>query len=453
MAIVLLAGLLRFKEKPAQWDAVLQQLKSECDSGREGLINGQANMCGTKRAMKIIFWASFEDLSNDLKSCFLYFACYPKTYSYSSGTIVRMWIAEGFIKQPVEGKTMEELGNDYLKELVLRCLVEVGEMEVGGGIESVRVHNSIMGLLRSEAREVGFMEIHSTDDPRIQQSVRRLSVQSGDGSQYTSAFANKRLPKLRSFICHIMIIELDEQELKFLCWSRLIRVISVQGLNIQELPDEMGDMINLRYLRIASNNLSKIPSSLARLHNLQTLDIRETTVSSIDDGFWKIKTLRHVLAESLTLPNTVQHVLSKGGHGRELQTLHGVCPKQWSEGNCPLDNMANLRSLEMHDFKSESYGGTAFRSAIKKMHLLGHLHLHGDEIPSYILTHPNLRSLQTMALIGDVKWDDVIHELPTVDRPLRMVRPNLVQLKMNDRALTGMPQSIKEQLEGILIKD
>jgi hypothetical protein len=75
-----------------------------------------------------------------------------------------------------------------------------------------------------------------------------------------------------------MIIELDEQELKFLCWSRLIRVISVQGLNIQELPDEMGDMINLRYLRIASNNLSKIPSSLARLHNLQTLDIRETTV-------------------------------------------------------------------------------------------------------------------------------------------------------------------------------
>jgi len=55
MAIVLLAGLLRFKEKPAQWDAVLQQLKSDCETqGR------QANLCGPRRAMEIIFWRPHE---------------------------------------------------------------------------------------------------------------------------------------------------------------------------------------------------------------------------------------------------------------------------------------------------------------------------------------------------------------------------------------------------------
>lgn len=297
------------------------------------------------------------------------------------------------------------------------------------------------------------MKTHNTDDPVIPPSVRRLSVHSGDGSRYTSTFADKKLTKLRSFICHIMIIPLHQQELKFLRWSRFIRVISVQGLNIQELPDEIGAMINLRYLRIASEGLSKIPSSIAGLLHLQTLDIRNTNVQSIEEDFWKIKTLRHVLAYGLML--TVPLVLSEDGGGSQLQTLHGVGPDYgvgWSEGNCPLDNMTNLRSLEMSSLVYARHCGTAFRTALKKMHLLGHLVLQGDEIPSYVLTHPNLRSLQTMELTGRVKWDDVIQELPAVDRPLRMARPNLVQLKLYRDTVSGMPQSIKEQLEGILIE-
>jgi hypothetical protein len=452
IAIVLLAGLLRFKEKPAQWDAVLQQLKSECETqdNTEGgsLINQQASTCGTRRAMEIVFWASFEHLSDDLKSCLLYFACYPRTYSYSADMIVRMWIAEGLIKKPEDGKTMEEVGNDYLKELVLRCLVEVDEMEACGGIKLVRVHNSIMGLLRSEVREAGFMEIHNTDDTRILPSVRRLSVQSCDSSRYTSTFASKKLPKLRSFICHIMIIQGEEQELKFLRSSRFIRVISIQGLNIEKLPGKIGDLINLRYLRIDSERLHKIPCSIARLLNLQTLDIRNTSVSKIEKDFWKIKTLRHVLAGCLTLPVKV-------GGGSELQTLHGVKPDdsaEWSEGNCPLDNMTNLRSLEMYEFIYARHGMTGFRSALKKMHFLCHLRIEGDEIPSYILSHPNLVSLQTMILYGSVKWDNVIKELPAVDRALRIVRPNLVQLRLKRDAISEVPQSISEQLEGILIE-
>jgi hypothetical protein len=215
-------------------------------------------------------------------------------------------------------------------------------------------------------------------------------------------------------------------------------------LILGKLPDEIGDMMNLRYLRIACYYLISIPSSISRLLNLQTLDIRYTKIKEIDKDFWKIKTLRHVIAEDL--------LIEGGGGGSEIQTLHGVRTSrfiEWSEGNCPLDNMANLRSLQMTGFSYNKHGGTAFRSALKKMHLLSHFELEGDDIPSYVLTHPNLGSLRTMVLKGTVKWDDAMKELPVVDHPLRMVRPNLVRLEMND--ISGMPQSIKDQLEGILL--
>jgi hypothetical protein len=55
-----------------------------------------------------------------------------------------------------------------------------------------------------------------------------------------------------------------------------------------------------------------------------------------------------------------------------------------------------------------------------------------------------------MELSGNVKWDDIV--LPVTDRPLRKVRPNLVQIKMNDGAISNMPQSIKQQLKEILVQ-
>lgn len=166
MAIVLLAGLLRFKEKPVEWDAVLQKLNSGSET--QDRDKGQrANMCSTKRAMEMVFWTSFEDLPNDLKSCFLYLSCCNKSLSHHANNVVRMWIAEGFIKQPKDGKTMEELGHNYLKELVLRCLVEVEEVKAGGGIELIRVHKSLMGLLQSEVHDAGFMEIHDLNDDLV----------------------------------------------------------------------------------------------------------------------------------------------------------------------------------------------------------------------------------------------------------------------------------------------
>ncbi|CAL5022743.1 unnamed protein product [Urochloa decumbens] len=498
LAIVVLAGLLRFKESPGQWEAVLQQLWSAGPRRMEEALamvqGGNGSGEGYQQQQTIeannnlvvslstesrttmierVFWASFEDLPDDLKSCFLCFATLRENVDSSALHVVRMWVAEGFIKPRKGGKTLEELGHNYLKELVLRCLVQVlgGHDNFDGIIDSqVRIHPRLIGLLRSEAREAGFMEAHDISMMRhvfVPPSVRRLSCM-GFGGRYTttpSPFTNKQFPKLRAFTCSWLAQEEEEQEqrwrrtsnngsqqqpavwhdIKFLCGSKLIRVIQIDGLRIKELPDKIGDMIHLRFLGVINcKDLKEIPSSVKRLLNLQTLDIRGTQVDKIDPGFWEIRTLRHVLADMLTLPeNSIVEDEELG----ELQTLQGVKPAaagdgrrgEWTQHNCTLHRMTKLRSLYLHGISRDKHW-TALESALAKMHLLGRLELQGD-VPSCVFTARSLRCLQVLGLIGTVEW-------PEVGWDASKVRPNLVVLQL--RTTNEVPQHMQAQINRIL---
>lgn len=471
LAIVVLAGLLRFKEKPGQWTAVLQQLRSGPPMEEAHQQNGEGNQVtgpamfqedhveekmspptteaatlSTRTSIERVFWASFEDLPNDLKSCFLYLAAFPKdTFLFTDG-IVRMWMAEGFIR-PQKGKTIEELGHDYFKQLALRCLVQVSAMDEAGGIKIIIVHRRLHGFLQSEAREAGFIDVHDMHDVFVPPSVRRLSFMSFQGG-YTN-FTNK-FYKLRSFICWAKEKDhhpssygggsggVDEEhwhDLKFLQGSDLLRVIDVWGLKIKELPNEIGNKIHMRYLRVNCEHLKELPSSITRLLNLQTLDIRNTEIEEIHLSFWKIKTLRHVIAKNLTLPSSINEELG------ELQTLHGVKPNkgQWDQDHCPLLKMTKLRSLELYGFNNAKHGA-ALSMALGQMHLLGHLKLKGDEITSCVFTGQGLRYLQTVELDGTVQWLAV-----DVFNDLRFVRPNLVQLSLTNT--NDAPEDIQQELK------
>jgi hypothetical protein len=470
LAIVVLAGLLRFKERPGQWEAVLQQLRprprmteaplQQGGSREEGIKVVQSSTThaknlvsiGTTTTIERVFWASYEDLPNDLKSCFLYFVAYPKNTNWSASEIVRMWMAEGFIK-PQKGKTMEELGHNYLKELVLRCLVQTVEMN-DASVSEVCVHRRLHGFLQSEAREAGFMEVHDMHHVFVPPSVRRLSFTTF-GGRYTP-LTNKLFPKLRSFICWVVQREQHHQsnsniqdankkqhghDLKFLCGSKFLRVISIQGITIEKLPNKIGDMIHLRYLGVNCKDLKELPSSIKRLLNLQTLDISDTQVEMIDLGFWKIKTLRHVLAEKLALPETIEEELDN------LQTLFGVNPTrggEWKGQRSPLHKMPNLRTLKLQGITHEKHGA-ALESALVEMQLLGYLSLQADVIPSCVFSAPSLRFLDTVELLdGTVKW-------PEVGWDVSKVRPNLIQIKLGNT--NEVPHHIEEKISTILIKE
>ncbi|XP_004959635.1 disease resistance protein RPP13 isoform X2 [Setaria italica] len=404
LAISVLAGVLRSKAIPMEWDDVFEQLES----------NGQP------KPVRSIWSLAFDDLPHYLKSCFLYFASVSENVILYPDRLVRLWIAEGFIV-PKKAETLEDVGFDYLKELVSRGLVQVMEKDAGGCIKLVSIHNLLHAFMESEAQDSCFLEIHHQANVVNPNTVRRLAIQN-----YVDAYVHipNAFPKLRSLLCDFAedqrssssFGELQPQSLwgnlaelcsracsisenvgsntlyglHFLQGSRFLRVIDLNGLKMQKLPDEIGSIIHLRYLGIRNSNLEELPSSMYKLDNLQTLDVRRTNVGKTVDEFWGIEALRHVLAEKMLLPNCSVPL-------NNLMTLNGVVPSDfWDEKKCPLNNMIYLRSLSLSGISVPHI--TALSAALRKMEFLVYLNLSGEVLPTNMFTTSSMRRLQVLIL-------------------------------------------------------
>lgn len=104
LALVVIGGLLSTKvPNYNDWNRVLQTMDWQSDGSE---------------CMQVLA-TSYQDLPYYLKQCFLYMACFPEDYVIHAGPLMRMWIAEGFIKP--EGRwTMEDTAERYLEELTQR---------------------------------------------------------------------------------------------------------------------------------------------------------------------------------------------------------------------------------------------------------------------------------------------------------------------------------------------
>ncbi|KAL6603450.1 hypothetical protein ACP70R_043811 [Stipagrostis hirtigluma subsp. patula] len=396
LAILLLGRLLRRKEFPEQWGDVLNSLKSMKASSR---LEGILAVC-------------FDDLPHHLKSCFLYFATQPQNMSYIARSLVWMWAAEGFLKAR-KGDSMEDVGHNYLKELISRGMVGVTEKgsvaSQESTVKSVVIHQSLHAMARFETQEGSFLDISDGTDITSSAAVRHLYIQNLTDAAYTH-MKDATFPKLRSASCHFSeyweSIDKEKQGsaigdqpyhnnfFRNLGRSNLLRVVEIYGLQVKKLPHVVGSLIHLRYLRIKDSCLVELPSTIANLISLQTLDIDGTKVEKVTPAFWKIRTLRHVIAKDLRLPKSV-------GVLKNMQTLEGmVCVHPWHNNNSPLHSMINLRLLKISGLTSHHWGALA--DAFKQLESLLEVHLTGDDIPFNLFTEFRMRRLQVLKLYGRI---------------------------------------------------
>ncbi|CAN6216590.1 unnamed protein product [Urochloa humidicola] len=451
LAVVLLSGLLRTKDTK-EWDKVFKQLKSSEEPKR----------------VKRILALCFDDLPSRLKSCFLYFAGMPENLIFNARRIVRLWAAEGFLK-PKKGKTIEDIGQSYLKELISRGMIQLVKKDINGGVWLVAIHDHVHAFAQLEAQEASFLEVHDNADVLAPASIRRLYLQN-----YMQSFIpmDTPFPMLRSILCdfaeersqnfeatpHSKMLkgssrnqannnDLRHHALRSLQASKFLRVIDLRGLRIKKVPHAIGDLIHVRYLGLQSRNIETLPSSIGHLINLQTLDIKRTKVVKVAQAFWEIPTLRHIVADKLQLPNLV-------GTLNNMQTLTGlVCCDPWGNNMSPLNNMVFLRNLEISGLNENHWEGLA--DAFEKLESLLYLHLAGKGIPpSKLFTKFNLRRLQILELFGEVNTsDDKAEDQYTLPNLTRIVLkktkvdknfmdkigklPSLTELVLTDESYVG----------------
>ncbi|XP_031114483.1 probable disease resistance RPP8-like protein 2 [Ipomoea triloba] len=294
-------------DNPAKWRDALQSLDYySAESGSLKCVN---------RALLL----SYNELPTHLKSCFLYCAMFPKTKRVHVKELIQMCIAEGFINED-GGRPLERIARDYLLQLDNRSLIQIVTTEsiFFGVDDEIKMHDLFRDIAGEVIRREMFAEIKLKHNTKLEWKQRR-SLIILKGKQKVN-LEKGNMKKLRTLIIHgggVIVNSLPQmfQNMK------LLRVLVLQLLPIgmEELPNEVGDLIHLRYISLFDNYaIRHIPDSLERLHNLQTLNLSRTSVKSLPKCVSQLMQLRHLFG------NFNLQVADIVFTSSQLQTLSGM---------------------------------------------------------------------------------------------------------------------------------
>ncbi|CAJ2639918.1 unnamed protein product [Trifolium pratense] len=354
LAIVTIGGLLSAKEKNVfEWQRFSENLSFE--------LMKDTHLIGIKEILGL----SYDDLPYSLKSCLLYFGIYPEDYEVKSKRVIRQWIAEGFVKEE-RGKTLEEVAEGYLTELVHRSLVQVSSIRIDGKAKGCRVHDLIRDMILEKFEELNFCK-HISEDGQssLSGTVRRLSITT------TSDDFIERIES--SHVRSILVFTNKTSNTlakRIPAKCRWLKVLDYESTPLFNIPEKFGNLIHLKYLSLGYITAGKIPNSIGMLQNLETLDLKATSVSE--------------------LPKEVIKELGKLKKMRELGLLN-VCREDYNVLSSSINEMQHLEKLHV---KLSSATNDEFvdlnlispPTKLRKLTLRGRL----QKLPEWILELQNL---------------------------------------------------------------
>ncbi|GMP78485.1 hypothetical protein CsSME_00034404 [Camellia sinensis var. sinensis] len=441
LAIVAIGGLLSTKNKAiSEWQKFYDSVGTELERNPH------------LTSIRKILLFSYNDLPHHLKSCFLYFGIIPEDYSIRCGRLIRLWIAEGFVEEK-KGKTMKEVAEEYLNELIHRRLVLVSTIKSDGRVRECRVHDVVREIILSMFEEFHFCQILE-ENSRFNDTTRRLSMHMHYGNMDKVIKSISKSPVRSVFLFQRGRLPKKPLLGTLAANFKLLKVLDLQDAYLGQLDEEVGNLFLLRYLSIRRTGVEIIPKSIGKLQNLQTLDLKDSLVRELPSDISRLCKLRHLLACSFNIVSNYRGdcigVKIQGGIGG-LEELQSLCYVETNDGLIKeLEKLRQLRKLGITKLEREH--GRALCAAIEKMKYLQRLNV-GAASKNEILDLQHISSssppqyLQRLELAGRLeKLPDWIPKLQnlvglsligsglTKNDPLKalQVLPSLVRLWLWD---------------------
>ncbi|OAY62993.1 Disease resistance protein RPM1 [Ananas comosus] len=401
LAIISIARLLSFRDETgSEWEKVYKDLEWY-------LTNNESKL---HDKVHDILKLSLDDLPHYLRNCFLYCSSFPEDCTIRSYRLIRLWVAEGFIEE--RERTMEEVAEDYLHELVHRCLLQVVKRNDVGRVQECRMHDIIRVLALSESKELSFCMVYENSRTILQRSkARRLSILSNITNYCTED---------KSHLCSVLVFNnsMSYDLLKsVLRSSKFLRVLELEGALIKKLPSEICNLFNLHYLNLGATKIKELPRSIGKLQNLQLLDISESKIEKLPQGITSLQklgrqgTLGNMALEGLQTLTTIEattEIVRNVEALTELRTFQitGVknhhCADLWNS----ITKMNHLSYLVV-----ESKGGQELQQLgtlrlpppIQRLFLIGELDK--NSLHEFATSFGSLTNL-TILILRDAKLDE-----------------------------------------------
>ncbi|KAJ3708331.1 hypothetical protein LUZ61_012036 [Rhynchospora tenuis] len=435
LALIVLGGLLSRKQANYSiWSKVMQNM----DWGTDG-----------KECIAII-GSSYEDLPFVLKSCFIYFAAFPEDYEINATSLLRMWIAEGFIPQQ-ENKTLEDTAEMFLEDLVQRSMIQVSKRDFDGSIKSCRIHDVMHDLAIHKAKEDNFLMVFPTvDDVKNCSHTRRLAIHDTRPLRIQSCgeLTASAYPKLRSLIYYGQLPNISQlMRLKVLSNLRVMRLKVLSNLTdvmqsgSDYKPYLFGRLSQLRYvevgLHVGEEDKHNFGKFISGNRFLQTIDTRE-----LPDSIWQIKTLRHVSVHQWISGPPPSIELTN------LQTVSGMIAKEsWETQGLPKLPHVKILGIRLPETQGQVQWD-AIVTLLGTMKHLTSLDLAGPYFPSEIINmrhFPFYHRLQKLGLWGP----GLIEVRHKISLDVGTFPKHLTTLDLSNIAYWEDPIPVLEKLENL----
>ncbi|RYR71464.1 hypothetical protein Ahy_A02g005727 [Arachis hypogaea] len=281
LAAQALGGILRGNSDIRNWNHLLKSEIWELSNDRINVVP----------ALKI----SYYFLPSYLKQCFVYCSLYPKDYEFSKDELMLLWMAENFL-QPVEKKTMEEVGGEYFDELIARSFLQPHSTWRNKFV----MHDLVHDLAMTCAGEFYFRAEEVRNAVEVDIKARHLSHNAKgnypmskvlgvcDAIKHTRTFLEINLGSEIPF-------NMENAPCIMLSQLKYLRALSFESFPLESVPDSIGELIHLRYLDLSKTNIVALPESLGNLYNLQTLKLYScSNLKMLPVGMKDLVNLRHL---------------------------------------------------------------------------------------------------------------------------------------------------------------
>ncbi|KAF2928002.1 hypothetical protein DAI22_06g246900 [Oryza sativa Japonica Group] len=322
---------------------------------------------------------SYQHLPLSLQRCFTYCAIFPRGYKFTEQELIFAWMAQGLVPTPGEDQTLEDVGKEYLNELLSCSFFHI--------IESG--HYMIPGLLHDLAQLVAEGEFQATNGSEVvfvqsnwPSTIRLLSL--------PCTFRKEQLAAVSNFI-HLRYLDLRWSRLEELpeavCKLYLLQVLNIKHCPcLLHLPPRIANLLNFEHL-IADEGkhlLTGVPcvGNMTSLLLLDKFCVRKTRGFDIGQlkrlrnlrGLLKVQNLENVDGNE----EAAKARLSDKRHLTELWL-------SWSAGSCVQEPSEQYHVLE----------GLAPHSNVSCLHITGY---RGSTTPSWLASNLSLSSLEYLYL-------------------------------------------------------
>ncbi|QHO54487.1 hypothetical protein HN873_005754 [Arachis hypogaea] len=296
--------------------------------------------------------STFFSVSPILRQCLLYCCIFPKNYSIDADTLIKLWMAQGFISSSDQDEEdMEKQAWRCIKELLDRYIFEESKIDDNGNFK-----------FRLEGRMGDFVKFYV-------------------GGEYQSRFLDyyyDKEPTQKGLITRHYTLNVGVQA--SLPESKRLRALHLSSCSIKELPQNIAHLLHLRYLDLSFNHdLKKLPKAICSLLHLQTLNLNGCdSLQKLPKDIGKLVNLLYLEILWTTSLSYLPKGIATLTMLRRLNRFFGNSSANNSKA-CNLGDLENLNKIRGH-ITIDGLGAEADVSGAKKASLKNKKDLLGLEL-------------------------------------------------------------------------